>query len=305
MLYANKIDSVMKRFTLLLAITIVCQTSSFSQGCLPTGISFTTQAQIDSFQINYSGCTEIEGSVFIEGTEIINLNGLSVINSIGGSLIIANTEIVNLNGLQNLTSVGMSLSIGSYVSWCIGNPSLEDISALSQLTYVGWSLGICGSSITSLDGIENIDASSIFADVIIRENPYLTNCEVESICEYIAMPDTYITVLDNAEGCNSEEEIEEACETVFIDEKTILSDIELYPNPASNLALLSFYCSEKSYISISIYSINNLEIMQFLSEESNEGNYKVKIDCSNLPGGVYFIKLQTSKEIITKKLAIQ
>ena len=45
--------------------------------------------------------------------------------------------------------------------------------------------------------------------------------------------------------------------------------------------------------------------MQFLSEESNEGNYKVKIDCSNMPGGVYFIKLQTSKEIITKKLAIQ
>jgi hypothetical protein len=28
-----------------------------AQGCLPDGISFTTQAQIDNFQTNYPGCT--------------------------------------------------------------------------------------------------------------------------------------------------------------------------------------------------------------------------------------------------------
>jgi hypothetical protein len=39
---------------------------AYSQGCLPEGITFTTQAQIDSFQINYPGCNAVEGNVIIE-----------------------------------------------------------------------------------------------------------------------------------------------------------------------------------------------------------------------------------------------
>ncbi len=34
-----------------------------AQSCLPDGITFETQAQIDSFQVNYPGCTEVEGNV--------------------------------------------------------------------------------------------------------------------------------------------------------------------------------------------------------------------------------------------------
>ncbi len=34
--------------------------------CLPEGITFTTQAQIDNFQLNYPGCTEIEGDMKIK-----------------------------------------------------------------------------------------------------------------------------------------------------------------------------------------------------------------------------------------------
>ena len=50
--------------------------------CLPEGITFTTQAQIDSFAVNYPGCTEIDGDVIIgrsnPTTDISNLNGLNV-----------------------------------------------------------------------------------------------------------------------------------------------------------------------------------------------------------------------------------
>ena len=43
--------------------------SGWTQSCLPGGITFTTQAQIDSFPINYPGCSEIEGFVEIRRTE--------------------------------------------------------------------------------------------------------------------------------------------------------------------------------------------------------------------------------------------
>lgn len=79
----------MKRFTFTMIITLhasLFTLHSYSQPCLPEGITFNTQEQIDNFQINYPNCTEIEGGVLIEGTDITNLNGLSVITSIGDYL---------------------------------------------------------------------------------------------------------------------------------------------------------------------------------------------------------------------------
>ncbi|MCU0371231.1 MAG: hypothetical protein MUC31_07440, partial [Bacteroidales bacterium] len=60
--------------------------SGLSQSCLPEGIYFESQTQIDNFQVDYPGCTEIEGDVIIFSPydEISNLNGLSVLTSIGG-----------------------------------------------------------------------------------------------------------------------------------------------------------------------------------------------------------------------------
>jgi len=40
--------------------------------CLPDGISFTTQEQIDNFATDYPGCTEILGTVYINGGDGVN-----------------------------------------------------------------------------------------------------------------------------------------------------------------------------------------------------------------------------------------
>ncbi len=50
----------MKKVIILL-VALVWMNGAIAQPCLPEGITFTTQAQIDNFQINYPGCTEIEG----------------------------------------------------------------------------------------------------------------------------------------------------------------------------------------------------------------------------------------------------
>ena len=87
--------------------------------CLSEGIIFTTQEQIDNFQTNYPGCTEIEGDVTIYGDDITNLNGLSVLTSIGGDFLIGhygypyngNPLLTSLAGLDNLETIGGSLWI--------------------------------------------------------------------------------------------------------------------------------------------------------------------------------------------------
>ena len=93
----------MKRLALILALSI--PVLLISQPCLPEGITFSTQEQIDNFQTNHPNCTEIEGDVEINGGNITNLNGLNVLTSIGGDLEIdGNHSLVSLEGFDNLES---------------------------------------------------------------------------------------------------------------------------------------------------------------------------------------------------------
>ena len=73
----------MKKLLLTAALIAFSLTSLLAQPCLPQGITFNTQEQIDNFQTNHPNCTEIEGGVKIEGNDITNLDGLNVITSIG------------------------------------------------------------------------------------------------------------------------------------------------------------------------------------------------------------------------------
>ena len=92
--------------------------------CLPYGITFSSQEQIDNFGTNYPGCTEIEGNLTIEESStgnITNLNGLSEIISIGGACYIEdNSALSSLTGLDKVTFIGESL-------WVINNSSLTNL----------------------------------------------------------------------------------------------------------------------------------------------------------------------------------
>ena len=151
----------MKKITLTI-ILIMSNIIIFAQcdeSCLPEGITFETQEQIDNFQTNYPNWTEIEGDVEINGDDINNLNGLNVITAIGGSLLIdGNFSLITLSGLENLTTVEGNLSIGDYGYWIpVGNPLLINIEDLSGLTFVGGDLlFIANYALTSLNGLENV-----------------------------------------------------------------------------------------------------------------------------------------------------
>lgn len=80
----------------------------------PSDINFSTQGQIDSFPINFPGCTAIPGEVTIRGNGITHLEGLNGLVSIGGDLIIgypvpgplANPLLTNLDGLTRTQERG-------------------------------------------------------------------------------------------------------------------------------------------------------------------------------------------------------
>ena len=178
----------MKKLTLLIVLALFIQftlSAQFGDPCLPDGIWFFRQSQIDNFQTSHPNCTEIEGNVRIatgddEPDVITNLDGLSVLNSIGGNLKIQNNSLTSLTGLDNVTSIGGQLLINN-------NPTL-----------------------LSLTGLDNIDAESI-SSLFIYNNPSLNTCEVQSICNYLVSPNGIVEIHSNAPGCNSTAEVASAC----------------------------------------------------------------------------------------------
>ncbi|MCB0537721.1 MAG: T9SS type A sorting domain-containing protein [Bacteroidetes bacterium] len=197
----------MKRNLLLLYILVLPPIITLNaQSCLQDGIRFSSQAQLDSFKINFPNCTKILGDVEIWGNDITNLDSLGNLDTIGSDLTIienpmlislagldsleciqgslriyGNTVLTNLSGLENLRFIGEWLTIGSLTGGgpggsTTGNPSLENIASLSNLNHIGNRIWIMSNpKLSTLQGLENIDSISFI--VYIRNNGSLKNLE--------------------------------------------------------------------------------------------------------------------------------
>ena len=183
------------------------------QGCPQGNVVLTTQEEVDFFVAEYPTCTTILGNLTI-GTEsrtsdISNLDGLENITNVTGFVKILNTSLINLEGLNALAAIGGDLIIS-------GNVELQNIQSLSALTEIGFSQIIIknNDSLTSLLGLNNINPNSI-SNLILQSSQNLSTCNVESICTYISTFGSLYTILGNAEGCNSFEELLDACQDIL------------------------------------------------------------------------------------------
>jgi len=122
---------------------LVTINNTIAKPCLPEGITFDYQWQIDNFQTNYPGCTEIEGDVLIgtNGSSIItDLDGLNVIESIGGDLVLwENWSLTDFSGLNNVVSVAGNLIL-------FGCHSITVLSEFNSLQSIGGGLSITNNA---------------------------------------------------------------------------------------------------------------------------------------------------------------
>ncbi len=260
--------------------------------CMIDYIEFTSQEEIDSFLDNTAFCNEIEGDVLISGDDITNLEGLSVISHIGGSLIIQsnpiltditglfnigliggdltiqnNTTLSSLQGLNNLTTLNGSLSISD-------NDSLKSILPFLDLNDINGDLIIEGNqSLLSIKGLRHIEATGI-NNLYINDNPQLSACDYQSICDYIATPSGVISVSNNATGCSSFEELEAACEYGYCllggIEFTNQNDVSNFHYNYPNCDVIEGDLSIQNPTFLQMFIINNLDSLNSIVKV--EGN---------------------------------
>jgi len=139
-----------------------------AQSCLPEGITFNTQSQVDSFPILYPNCIEIEGDLTIKMGDISNLDALNSITIIHGDLDVRHTTLLtNLSGLNNLTMVMGFLDI-------YNNSALSSLAGLNNLTSIGIGVFIeHNPALISLEGLNNLER--IEERFFIWENEALTS----------------------------------------------------------------------------------------------------------------------------------
>ena len=323
---------------IVLLITVVAMTRVIAQSCLPEGLEIYSQEGIDNFQINYPGCTEIEGYVLIVGNNITNLNGLNVVTTIDGFLqLYSNDSLTNLTDLENLTSLGgldlydnaiTNLSGLENLNFIVNdiiimnNHSITNLSGLENVTSIGGGIIIKNNeaftsllelaNLTSMSGIIEIadnDAltslsglDNIDVDSIlimeIHHNNSLSNCDIKSICDYMQIPAGIIEIHSNAPGCNSEAEVEAACLTT-VEEIRTEDEITIIPNPAKDKITISSALITKN-INLSIFNVNGEKVIE-LQLTYNE----TQLDISTLPRGVYFVRVQDENSVEVARLIKQ
>ncbi len=346
-------------------LTEVCESH-----CLYNGITFNSQEELDNFQSNYPNCSKIDGDVLINGDDIINLNGLDVLASIGGDLHIGwmmgtslinlsgldnltyiegdliirlnaslssltglenvttigedlnvyyNHDLINLTGLEKLNSIGGDLFIrknntlidfngldaltsigGRFRIW--DNNSLTSFSGTETLTSIGENLEIYDNSLLlSLTGLDNINPASI-NNLFIYNNDSLSFCAAKSICDYLVSPNGNIVIHSNAPGCNSQEEIEAACDTVSVLEIIFEETFTISPNPLESGATIKYFLHQSTPVSLKILELSGRIGVTLVNEFQQQGEQNVLFNTSGLPAGIYFCVLKTNQGIQTIKM---
>ncbi len=184
----------------------------------------------------------------------------------------------------------------------IQGDNITNLNGLNTLTSIGGDLEIINTAdLMSLAGLDKIDASSI-SNLFIRNNDSLSYCEVKSICDYLANPNGNIYIEYNATGCNSKEEVEEACDSASsIQAQHFLNKILIQPNPFSTSTTIEYDLKQPTTIQITFYNHlgKQLEVIQ---QTQSAGKQQVVWDAEGLPGGVYYCVLKINEGMQTMKM---
>ena len=157
----------MTRFLLFLFFLFLPNTALFSQTCLPGGMIFESQSDIDNFPSEYPDCTEIEGYVQIIGSGITNLDSLSQLRHIGRYFRVQNTRLVNFKGLDSIPIIGEYMEI-------INNDSLINFKGLDLVWNIGGKIVVDDND--SLENFEGLGSSiGTGGNVEIKNNMSLVN----------------------------------------------------------------------------------------------------------------------------------
>lgn len=228
----------------------------------------------------------IAGNVLLDvNYSLPNISELKRLKTIGGKMtVVGNSALIDFTGLHALTFLGGDLSISN-------NIELTSLDGLDSLHILQGALLIFNNSkLTDLRGLDHVNQDTL-QNVVIENSIALSDCATQSICKYLAS-NKPAQISNNAFGCNSMEEVFNACQFSANDSRNE-NNIILYPDPASGIIYIKGNTS--GIVSITITSIQG-------HHQKNWGHPKKLLDLSELPDGLYILKIKMKGTVQVKRI---
>jgi len=94
-----------------------------------------------------------------------------------------------------------------------------------------------------------------------------------------------------------------------VEDNSNLSNLEIYPNPASNFINIDLQITNSSIYELSIFDILGNNVRNIINEFVYSGNYNFRLELKDnsgnkLPSGIYYLKLSNGKNSTSKLIAI-
>ncbi|HOY06723.1 MAG TPA: hypothetical protein PLO67_15045 [Saprospiraceae bacterium] len=156
-----------------------------------------------------------------------NLEGLENLHA-AAPVILECDSLLNLTGLEHLES-GVTITL-AYNQQLQSLQGLEHFSAFTYDTYPWGALVLLDNP--RLQDVSALHPGLHMNGLLLSGNTTLSTCAVDAICSYLAAPGDTTLIGQNGPGCNTGEEILEAC-SVGTGEITTTDECSVFPNPFS------------------------------------------------------------------------
>ncbi|MEA1986951.1 MAG: T9SS type A sorting domain-containing protein [Candidatus Marinimicrobia bacterium] len=81
-------------------------------------------------------------------------------------------------------------------------------------------------------------------------------------------------------------------------------ELSSYPNPFNPTTNINFFVPKTQNVKIMIYNLKGEKMLTLLNQEMEMGDHAITFDGSNFSSGIYFVKLETSNNIIAKSITL-
>ncbi len=79
---------------------------------------------------------------------------------------------------------------------------------------------------------------------------------------------------------------------------------EIYPNPMNGRGRIKYVLDQSGWVALSIYDVTGKKVCSLYNGPADQGLQIIDFDCSELPQGVYFCRLESDHLIQTQKMVI-
>ena len=198
----------------------------------------------------------------------------------------------NIEDMENIELVGEYLGVNSLAH---NTHIMGDFAYISHFT--------AGVTVVDISDPTNLIEVAQYDTYPLNDNPNYRGCWgaypfTQNGMVFASDMEGYLTVLQFTETNTSVFE----GEPEQIPNKVVLH--QNYPNPFNPTTTIEFSIPQTEFVTVKVYNIVGHEITTLINDELSIGNHSIKWDGSLQPSGVYFVQIESSGFVQTRKMVL-